>query len=324
MSLTLLIVVLGVVSAFLLASGVAALLTARREEAGERVGRRLRRLALHELESPSLDLLLAQSSMSQVPWFNRLLERARFASRLSLTIRQAAAKGTAGTFLLLSGVLGMAGFYGGLAFSGRWWVGALLAGVAGYLPFVWLNQKKRARMDAFHRQLPEVLDLMSRALKAGHTFGGAMRMVAEEFDDPVGGEFRKTLDEINYGLDVDRALNNLLTRVDVTDLKFFAVSVNIQRETGGNLAEIVENIARLVRERFVLFGKVRVLSAEGRLSAWLLSALPFVVTLILYLINPGYMSRMWTTELGQQMSYGAVIGMGFGMWCMRRMVNIKV
>jgi len=324
MSLTLLVIVLGVLAAFLLASGVVSLFMARRVEAGERVGRRLRNLAMHEMESPSLDLLLAQSSMSQVPWFNRLLERARFASRISLTIRQAAVKGTAGTFLLLSGVLGMAGFYAGLAFLGRWWVGVLLAGLIGYLPFLWLNQKKRARMDAFHRQLPEVLDLMSRALKAGHTFGGAMRMVGEEFDEPVGGEFRKTLDEINYGMDVDRALNNLLTRVDVTDLKFFAVSVNIQRETGGNLAEIVENIARLVRERFVLFGKVRVRSAEGRLSAWLLSALPFVVTLILYLINPGYMSRMWTTELGQQMSYGAVIGMGFGMWCMRRMVNIKV
>jgi len=324
MSLTLVLVIGGAVAVFLLVMGVIALAGARRGDADDRVRRRLRNLALNEMEAPSFDLLLAQSTMSQVPWFNRMLERARFATNLKRTIRQAAIKGTPGTFLLLGAVLGLVGFYCGLAATGRWWMALPLGGVVGYLPFFWLGRKKKARMDAFHRQLPEVLDLMSRALKAGHTFGGAMRMVADEFDEPVGGEFRKTIDEINYGMDVDRALNNLLERVDVADLKFFAVSVNIQRETGGNLAEIVENIARLVRERFVLFGKVRVLSAEGRLSAWLLSALPFVVTLILYLINPGYMSLMWTTELGQQMSYGAIIGMAFGMWCMRRLVNIKV
>ena len=324
MSLTLLLVIGGTVAVFLLAMGVSALVGARRGEAEDRVRRRLRNLALAESEAPSFDLLLAQSSMSQVPWFNRMLERARFAAHLKRTIRQAEVKGTPGTFLLLAAVLGLAGLYAGLAATGNWWMALPLGGGAGYLPFFWLDRKKKARMDAFHKQLPEVLDLMSRALKAGHTFGGAMRMVADEFDDPVGGEFRKTIDEINYGMDVDRALNNLLARVDVADLKFFAVSVNIQRETGGNLAEIVENIARLVRERFVLFGKVRVLSAEGRLSAWLLSALPFAVTLILYLINPDYMSLMWTTELGQQMSYGAVIGMAFGMWCMRRLVRIKV
>ena len=324
MSLTLLLVIGGTVAVFLLVMGVSALVGARRGEAEDRVRRRLRNLALSESEAPSFDLLLAQSSMSQVPWFNRLLERARFAAHLKRTIRQAAVKGTPGTFLLLGAVLGLAGLYAGLAATGSWWMALPLGGGVGYLPFFWLDRKKKARMDAFHKQLPEVLDLMSRALKAGHTFGGAMRMVADEFDEPVGGEFRKTIDEINYGMDVDRALNNLLARVDVADLKFFAVSVNIQRETGGNLAEIVENIARLVRERFVLFGKVRVLSAEGRLSAWLLSALPFAVTLILYLINPEYMSLMWTTELGQQMSYGAVIGMAFGMWCMRRLVRIKV
>ena len=324
MSLTLLLVIGGTVAVFLLAMGVSALVGARRGEAEDRVRRRLRNLALAESEAPSFDLLLAQSSMSQVPWFNRLLERARFAAHLKRTIRQAAVKGTPGVFLLLSAVFGLAGLYAGLAATGNWWMALPVGGGAGYLPFFWLDRKKKARMDAFHKQLPEVLDLMSRALKAGHTFGGAMRMVADEFDDPVGGEFRKTIDEINYGMDVDRALNNLLARVDVADLKFFAVSVNIQRETGGNLAEIVENIARLVRERFVLFGKVRVLSAEGRLSAWMLSALPFAVTLILYLINPEYMSLMWTTELGQQMSYGAVIGMAFGMWCMRRLVRIKV
>lgn len=324
MNLILLMAVGGTLIIFMLVMGILSFLGASRNEADRKVGQRLRQLALTEVESPSFDLLLAQSSMSQVPWFNRLLEKLKFASRISKTIRQANAKGTAGTYLLISALLGLAGLYGGLILTGKWWMAVGMAGACGYGPVFWLERKKQARMDAFHKQLPEVLDLMSRALKSGHTFGGAMRMVADEFVDPIGSEFGKTLDEINYGMDVDRALNNLLDRVDVADLKFFAVSVNIQRETGGNLAEIVENIASLVRERFVLFGKVRVLSAEGRLSAWLLSALPFLTAGILYVINPGYMSLMWTTELGLNMSYGAISGMLLGMFCMRRMVNIKV
>lgn len=165
---------------------------------------------------------------------------------------------------------------------------------------------------------------MARALKAGHTFGGGMRMVADEFDGPIGPEFGKTLDEINYGLDVNRALLNLEDRVDCMDLKFFVVSVNIQRETGGNLAEIIDKISSLVRARFALFGKVKVLSAEGRLSALILVLLPFFIAGILYVVNPGYISLLWTRELGQSMAWGAVISMTVGVITIRRLVKIRV
>ncbi len=324
MSITLIITVVGTLIVFMLITGVISLMRSGRDDADRKVKSRLRQFALTEVETESFDLILARSSMSQVPWFNRLLEKMRFASNISTTIKQANAKGTAGVYLLICALLVLIGAYVGFVFAGRFWVALGLGGMLGYTPIWYLNRQKASRMKAFHKQLPEVLDLMSRALKAGHTFGGAMRMVADEFDDPIGGEFRKTLDEINFGMDVDRALDNLLARVDVADLKFFAVSVNIQRETGGNLAEIVENIARLVRERFVLFGKVKVLSAEGRLSALLLSALPFITAGILYLVNPDYMSLMWKTELGLNMSYGAITGMVIGILCMRRMVNIRV
>ena len=176
----------------------------------------------------------------------------------------------------------------------------------------------------FQQQLPEALDLLARALKAGHTFGGGMRMVADEFDDPIGSEFGQTLDEINYGMNVDRALKNLLARVDCIDLKFFIVSINIQRETGGNLAEIIAKISALVRERFALFGKIKVLSAEGRISAVILIALPFLLAGVLYAVNSDYISLLWTRELGQTMLWGAVVSMTIGAVIIRKIIQIKV
>ena len=324
MNITLLIAIGASVVFFLLFMGISALIRSGKDEADARVRNRLRQFALTEVESESIDLILKQAAMSDVPWFNRILKKLRFASNLEQTIRQADAKGSAGVYLLLCGLLGFAGMYIGIFLADRVLVAIALSAIFGAIPIMYLRRLKNKRMDRFQLQLPETLDLMSRALKAGHTFGGAMRMVADEFDDPIGSEFRTTLDEINFGMDVDRALANLQRRVDVTDLKFFVVSINIQRETGGNLAEIISNIARLVRERFVLFGKVRVLSAEGRISAILLSALPFVITAVLYFINPDYMSLMWTTEIGKSMSWGAIISMTFGILVMRRMVRIKV
>lgn len=324
MNVTIAIAAAGGFIAFLLIMGIIALLRSGQDEAEDKVKARLRQFALNEVESESIDLVLKQSSMSDVPLFNRLLEKLRFATNLTRTIRQADAKGAAGVYLLACALLAVVGGYAGVMLADRIYVAMVLAFFFGYTPLWYLGRKKRKRMDRFQQQLPDALDLMSRALKAGHTFGGGMRMVADEFDDPIGTEFRTTLEEINFGMDVDRALLNLQERVDVTDLKFFVVSVNIQRETGGNLSEIISNIARLVRERFVLFGKVRILSAEGRISAMLLSALPFGIAGILYLINPGYISLLWTHELGRTMAWAAVISMSIGIAVMRRMVNIKV
>ena len=324
MSPTLIIALGCTLVVFILIMGVAALLRSRHDEADARVRDRLRQFALTEVESESIDLVRKQSSMSSVPWFNRMLTSLRFAANLKRTIRQADAKGSAGVYLLICALLGMLGMYLGLAFADRLWVALVLTWFLGYAPIWYLRRRKAKRMDRFQKQLPDALDLMSRALKAGHTFSGAMRMVADEFENPIGVEFRTTLEEINFGMDVDRALANLQARMDVSDLKFFIVSVNIQRETGGNLAEIISNIARLVRERFTLFGKVRVLSAEGRISALLLSALPFFISGVLYVINPGYMSLLWTTEIGQGMAWGAIVSMAIGIMFMRRMVKITV
>jgi len=324
MNVTILITIGCTVVAFILIMSILALLRSGKADADDKVKDRLRQFALTEVESDSIDLIIKHASMSEVPWFNRVLEKLRFASNLDKSIKQANAKGTAGIYLMISALLALLSLYVGIVILDNIWVAPFMAAGIGYTPIAYVNRLKNKRMDRFQTQLPDTLDLMCRALKAGHTFGGAMRMVADEFDDPIAGEFRTTLDEINFGVDVDRALANLQNRVPVGDLKFFIVSVNIQRETGGNLAEIISNIARLVRERFILFGKVKILSAEGRISALLLSGLPFVIAGILYFINPGYISLLWTNEIGKAMAWGAAISMTIGIVIMRRMVDIKV
>ncbi|BCS89625.1 type II secretion system F family protein [Pseudodesulfovibrio sediminis] len=323
MNLTIIISVIAVFIVFLLVMGIGSLMQSGSDKADQRVKSRLQALAMSDVDAETIDLVLRENAMSEVPWFNRMLENMQWAAKLERLIQHADAKGSAGVYLLVCATLAVIGFYVG-SFSGRLWVSMAAFILLGGIPIWRLNSMKRKRMDRFQQQLPEALDLMARALKAGHTFGGGMRMVADEFDTPIGPEFGKTLDEINYGMDVDKALANLQERVECADLKFFTVSVNIQRETGGNLAEIIAKISELVRERFALFGKIRVLSAEGRVSAYILVALPFVLASILYLVNKDYISLLWTRELGQNMMWGAGISIVFGIIVIRKIITIKV
>ncbi|MBN2139818.1 MAG: type II secretion system F family protein [Desulfovibrionaceae bacterium] len=307
---------------FLLLSGLMDLLSGLAGRGQRRVRDRLG-AAIPSDFGPPADVRRRQS-LSEVPWLNRFLARKAWARRLDLVIRQGRSPGASGVYVLLSGLLFLAAYYPVQAFFGPC-LAALGAGLAaGAAPFVWLKRRKTKRMAAFERQLPEALDLMARALKAGHTFGGGMRMAADEYGDPLGPEFAATLDEINFGVDVGRAMENLVARVDCPDLKYFTVSVNIQRETGGNLAEIVGNIAQLIRERFRLQGRVRVLSAEGRLSAVILLALPFVVALALYLINAEYMRPLTQTAIGRGLLGSALASMSLGALAIKRLIKIKV
>jgi len=179
-------------------------------------------------------------------------------------------------------------------------------------------------MKKFQAQLPESLDLMARSLKAGHAFSTGMKLAADEFDDPLGTEFSITLDEINFGLGVSDALKNLVHRVECQDLNFFVVAVILQRETGGNLAEIMENIAYLIRERYKLYGKVRTLAAEGKLSMYVLLALPFFIIGALFIMNPAYIKILFIEPAGRIMCAVALFMMIIGAIVMNRMVDIKV
>ena len=194
----------------------------------------------------------------------------------------------------------------------------------GLIPFVYIYVKKRKRMRKFERQLPDTMDLIARALKAGHALSGGLQLVGEEFGDPIGTEFQRTVNEINFGVAVPDALKALAQRVDCKDLKFFVMSVIIQRETGGNLAEILENIARLIRERFKLQGRIRVLSAEGKLSAIILVAIPFFLGFALSIINPDYINTLFEDPIGIVLLVFASVMMALGILMMKKMVAIRV
>lgn len=205
-----------------------------------------------------------------------------------------------------------------------WVFSVLLAGMLAALPWFWLNRRSAQRMQRFERQIPEALDLMGRALRAGHAFPTAVKMVADEMQDPIAKEFRLLFDETNFGIPLNEALLRLANRVAIDDLRYFVIAVMIQRESGGNLAELLDNISAIVRARLKLLGEVRTLSAEGRLSAWILGSLPFCVGAVIQLVNPGFMAVLWTDPIGLRMVGGALLLMAVGVWWMRKIIRIRV
>lgn len=201
---------------------------------------------------------------------------------------------------------------------------ALAALATGALPFLYVTRHRTKRLRKLERQLPDVADTISRALRAGHSFPSAIGMVSTEFAEPMRGEFRITFDEINYGVPLNEALMNLATRVPIRDLRYFVIAVLIQRETGGNLAEVLDSIAFLLRERFKLFDKVRVLSAEGKLSAWVLGLLPFITAGAMMVLNRKFLEVLWTDPAGLNVLYAMAVMMISGVLWMRKIIRIRV
>ena len=287
------------------------------------VRKRLSALPTSGYESESIDIT-RKRLISEVPWLNRVLLIFHWTDDLRRLLAQAGIQRPPGFFILLSLLLGLGGFLIGSLITGNNLYIILVAAFLVVLPFFYIYSKKKRRMQKFQRQLPDAMELIARALKAGHAFSSGLKMVADEFEDPIGTEFGKTLSEINLGVSVADALKNLPNRVDCPDLSFFVISVILQRETGGNLAEILENIARLVRERFRLQGQIRVLSAEGRLSAIVLIGIPFLVAFAISIINPEYIRTLITDPVGKIMVFIALLMMAMGILIMRRMVKVEV
>jgi tight adherence protein B len=237
---------------------------------------------------------------------------------------QANVKYPMGFYVLLALFLAAIGYIGGKFFLRDLYQSLLLMVTCGFLPFAYLKYLKRKRVEKFQRQLPDGMDLIARALKAGHAFTGGMNLAANEFDDPLGPEFAETLDEINYGVSVGDALKNLAARVDCGEIRYFVVGVILQRETGGNLAELMETLATLIRERFKFDGKVKTLAAEGKLSAIILILLPIGIFGYLWLTNPNFLAPLFTEPAGKFMILGAIVMMIMGAFVMKKMVDIKV
>jgi tight adherence protein B len=289
----------------------------------KRVRRRLKSMSNPTYGGKEIDIL-RKRDLSQIPWFNRLLLRVTRLREMDLFLEQAGARYPLGVFVLLSVLLGAIGFILGNIISSPLFVKLSITFFLAWLPFFYLYMKKRKRMAKFLRQLPDALDLIARSLKAGHAFTGGLKIVAEEMEDPVGTEFGKTLAEINFGIGVPEAMRNLTARVDCQDVNFFAIAVIIQRETGGNLAEIIENISQLIRERFVLQGRIRILSAEMRLSAVILTSLPFLIAFYFFIVQPRYIRVLINDPAGRIMIMVAAILMGIGVFIMNRMVRFRV
>lgn len=262
---------------------------------------------------------------SEIPWLNKLIAKSLPLKKLDILLLQANVEFSLGFFLLLMLLLFFTGYMlGSLMLGGQGGIPFILGLPFAYLPFLYIQLKRSERMKKFERQLPDAMELVARALRAGHAFSSGMRLVVDQFDDPVGTEFERTLDEINFGVPTDVALTNLSTRIDCPDLKFFTIAVIIQRDVGGNLAEIIENMARLIRERFKFQGHVRILSAEGRMSATVISLLPFAVTAAMYFLNPEFILTLAEDPAGRTLVGITLCLMAVGIFTMFKMIKIEV
>jgi tight adherence protein B len=268
--------------------------------------------------------ILRKRMLSDIPFLNNLLLKIPLVQKLDGLIIKANAKYPIGFYILFAFLMAALGFLFGIVVNKNQMLALAFIPLFGSAPFFYLNFLKHKRLQRLRKQLPEALGLISRALKAGHAFTGGLRLVADQFDDPVGPEFGEVLDEINFGVSVSVALRNLAQRMDCSEIKYFVIGVILQRETGGNLAELMDILAGLIRERFVFDGKVKTLTAEGRLSAVILICLPFFIIAYLKITQPNYMNLLFTDPIGKIMAVVAAIMMVIGIFVMTRMVKIEV
>jgi tight adherence protein B len=291
----------------------------------ERLQKRLSEALMHSSHTEDLEVVLARNElMSEIPWLNRSLIRVQAALQLKRMLDQADLHITPSRLIMFSGMAGMLAALAAsvLSISILLMIGAGVAAAA--IPFihVWWTRKKR--FDRFLEHLPDSLDLMSRALSAGHAFSEAMHMVSSEMPEPIATEFRKTYEEQNLGLSLKLALENLTQRIPLLDLRMCVTAVLIQRETGGNLAEILEKVAYTIRERFRIMGDLKTLTTSSRMSAWLLCGLPIFVTIIITAMNPDYMAVLWKDYRGHYLIAAALFLQVTGMLIVRKILKIKI
>jgi tight adherence protein B len=285
---------------------------------------------LQEISSPDRDedeaakVIVKARGGGMLPGLDRAVGNTRRGSALTAWIEQSGTKAKLSSVLMVAVLVGVLMAFVAAVFTHAPW--SMPLGFAGgfALPFLALKIKRRRRLHTFEEQFPEALDLIARALKAGHAFATGLKMVADEMEEPVGPEFRKTFDEQNFGLPLKDSLENLTHRIPVLDVRFFSTAVLIQRETGGNLSEILENLAHVVRERFKILRQVRVYTAHGRLTGYVLLALPAFLSIALMFINPEHMNLLFREKMGQTMLLAAIVMQTCGFLWIKRIVKIEV
>jgi tight adherence protein B len=269
--------------------------------------------------------LLKQRMLSEMPAMERRLKGLATMRGLDRQIVQAGLAWSVSRLLLLCAAFGVGGWmFVSTSMHQSLFTGAAVGGLLSTLPYLYVRHKRAQRLARIETQLPDTLDLITRALRAGHAFTAGLKMAGEELSEPIAGEFRAVHEEINFGVSLEQALSNLSERVPLTDMRYFVVAVLIQRDSGGNLTEILGNLSQLIRERAKLLAKVKVLSSEGRLSAWILALLPFALGAAMYLANPKFMGPMFTDPLGITMLKYLLTMMLIGILVLRRIVRIRV
>jgi tight adherence protein B len=324
MPLLLIVVFVGVFAVFallLVASG-----TGASQRTKETLARLESALAAGGKADPSDEIvdLRKQELFSAVPWVNRWLLRLEVAPRLRTLLYQANLKWTVGVLLLLSLACFLIPAYLVYLRTDAVVLGLLIGLLLGAGPTFYVLAKRKKRFGRFEQGLPEAIDLMVSALRAGHSLVSALGLVANESPDPIGPEFKICFDEQNYGLDLRTAMDNLVARVPLQDLRIIVTAIIIQRSSGGNLAEVLDKAAYLVRERFRLRRQVQTHTAQGRLTGWILTFLPVVLGIALYLVNPNTMSLLWHRDLGIKLLYTAGTMTVVGALVIRKIVNMEV
>ncbi len=324
MALLLLFGALVFAAALLLSAGLYLLWRGMRNRAPGRLAQRVRNASGGDAGGGTVLSISKRRLLSQQPLLQQLLERLPPAGALDRLLLQAGSGQTVAQVLgwsvlaLLAGLA--AGALLGLALALQLGLGALGAA----LPCWRLLRARQRRLARIEQQLPEALDLMGRSMRAGHAFPTALKMVGDELRAPLGSEMRIVFDEVNFGVAMGDALGNLASRVPSTDLRYFVVAVLIQRETGGNLAELLGRISAIIRDRLTLLGEIRTLSAEGRMSAWILSLMPFAVALMMQLSSPDFLRLLYTDPGGRKMLTMALVMMGLGILVIRKVTRIRL
>jgi tight adherence protein B len=304
---------------------IAAKMLAQRSESANLYRERLKSIdqAVARGTSPELDLL-RKEVLSEIPALQRVLANSSYGQSLQIRLSQAQVKIRPGAFILLT--LGMAGFGWiiGYVVTRHLMLTLLITVGAGALPLIFVNYVRARRFKKFENKFPEAIDLLGRSIRAGHAFSTALELIATEMEEPIAGEFRMLFEEQKFGLPLRDALFNLGDRVPLIDVKFFGTAVLLQKETGGNLAELLDKLSYVIRERFKILRQLRVYTAQGRLTLLILMALPPVLLLILSLMNPEFVRPLFHDPLGRNLVALGIVLQASGYFMIRRIINIKV
>jgi tight adherence protein B len=302
--------------------GVVALVMHRGGESARQLQKRLQGIAPQQ-HAKAVEAV-RDSRYSTVPWIDQALHKINLGQRLELMLYQAGMTIRVEALVLLITAFGMGGYFIGVLVFHRVAPALLIMGAMLPLPYLFVKWKKSQRMKAFAEEFPDALDLLVSALRAGLSFSAAMQIVAEESPEPVRSEFAVCVEEQSLGLDFRETMANLTKRVDSLDLRFFVTAVILQRDTGGNLAEILENTSKLIRDRFRILGDIKTFTAQGRLTGMILLALPTGISIFMFVLTPDYFKPMMENETGRMALYFAGFMQVMGALVIRKIVNIRV